>query len=119
MAQHNETGKQGELIAQQYLKNKGYQLLKTNWRYRYEEVDIICENQNTLVFVEVKTRSSNVHGDPTDAITPSKMRHLIAAAEQYITDRNIEKEARFDVITVILSSPVNIDHIEDAFGPEF
>jgi len=58
MAQHIKTGKQGEALALEFIKNKGYKVLATNWRYRRSEVDIIAMDQKTLVFIEVKTRSN-------------------------------------------------------------
>jgi putative endonuclease len=126
MAQHNELGKQGETIACNYLRKLGYTILSTNWRYKHEEVDIIAKQQNDLIFVEVKTRTLSEHSDPTDTITKGKMRHLVDAAEEYVTSRNLDVESRFDVITVVVGTSNNnqktnpkIEHIKDAFGPEF
>lgn len=120
MADHNDLGRVGELEAIEFLIQNGFQILATNWRFRRDEVDVICQNNEYLVFVEVKTRSSREFGDPSDAVTNAKMMHLIEAAEEYIVSKNIEKETRFDVIEVVVNgNEFNINHIPDAFSPSF
>ena len=118
MASHNELGKKGEAVAQHYLQDKGYQILETNWRFEKSEVDIICEKDHTLVFVEVKTRATAVHGYPEEAITKKKQEKLLEAAEQFIELNQIQGEIRFDVISIITkNNQSEIFHIEDAFFP--
>lgn len=72
MAQHNELGKLGEELAADFLVKKGYKIRAKNWRYLKAEVDIIAEKENTIVAVEVKTRTSDYFGDPQDFITKKK-----------------------------------------------
>jgi putative endonuclease len=109
-------GKKGEDLALQYLLKKGYKLLKRNWRFRHKEVDIIAEDGRDLVFVEVKTRSSEWFGTPEDAVDERKQRYLMAAAEAYIRNRDIDTNIRFDVVSILLKpGHQSIDHIEDAF----
>ena len=118
MSDHNELGKRGEQLAREYLIKKGYKILAFNWRYRKEELDIIAQTNNTIVFVEVKTRSSSYFESPEQAVTLKKQKFLINAANEYIQSNNIEMEARFDIIAIICNSKCNqINHIENAFYP--
>jgi putative endonuclease len=76
MASHNELGKRGEEIAKEYLENKGYQILKMNWRHKRAEIDLIARHEKTLIFIEVKTRSSVDFGHPEEFVDWKKEKHL-------------------------------------------
>ncbi len=118
MAQHNVLGKDGENAAVNYLKNKGYSILHTNWRKGRFELDIIASTGEELVIAEVKTRTGNEFANPEDAVTSRKIQHIVSAADFYIKLFAIELPARFDIISVVGSYPnFQIDHIEDAFYP--
>lgn len=118
MAGLPDLGKIGETLAAEYLKNKGYVILKRNWRSGMNEVDIIAENNEYIVFAEVKTRSEDFIMDPITAVTKEKQRILIHLADNYIRRFNVSKECRFDVIRVIKKeNDFEIDHIENAFYP--
>ena len=90
MAEHNTLGEQGEAAAVAYLIQHGYTIIKRNWRYRHEEIDIIAETADHLAFVEVKTRSSSSYGSPSEFITKSKQKHLISAANAYVEKYGVE-----------------------------
>jgi putative endonuclease len=116
MATHNELGAQGETMAVQFLMAKNYQIVAINWRWQKAEVDIIAQINDTLVFVEVKTRSSDTFVKPEEAVHEKKQLLLIEAAEAYCEGNNIEMELRFDVITIIHQGNKTITkHIEGAF----
>ena len=116
MATHNELGAQGETMAVQFLMAKNYQIVAINWRWQKAEVDIIAQINDTLVFVEVKTRSSDTFVKPEEAVHEKKQLLLIEAAEAYCETNNIEMELRFDVITIIHQGNKAITkHIEGAF----
>jgi len=118
MASHNDLGKLGEDLACDFLKQKGYVIKERNWYSEKKEIDIIAECNQFLVIVEVKTRDTNFFGDPIDMISRSKIRNIIDAASHYIFIHNIQKEVRFDVISIISNKKGNqIKHIEDAFWP--
>lgn len=120
MAQHNLLGNKGEMLASRYLLDKGYAVLHYNWRSGHKEIDLIAKERDTLVFVEVKSRTSELYGNAEDAVNDRKMRLLISAAESYITRFKIDLKFRFDVITVIGNcEPYRIEHIEDAFAPSW
>jgi putative endonuclease len=119
MAQHNKKGKEGEEQALQHLRSKGYLVLEVNWRNGHLEADIIAMDREKLVFVEVKTRSDTLYGEPELAVTRKKQRHLVKAANAYIELKDFHGETRFDIVTV-LDEPGGtfaINHIEDAFYP--
>ena len=118
MAQHNLLGNKGEMLASRYLLDKGYAVLHYNWRAGHKEIDLIAKERDTLVFVEVKSRTSEQYGNAWDAVTDDKMRLLISAAETYIMRYKVDLRFRFDIITVVGNcEPYRIEHIEDAFSP--
>lgn len=119
MAAHNELGRQGEAIAAAYLENAGYRILNTNWRCARAEVDLIADQQGTIVFVEVKTRSSVNYGEPEEFVSYKKEKQLEFASSNYIEMKNHRGEIRFDIIAIVFENKdlYKINHIEDAFWP--
>lgn len=120
MAQHNLLGNKGEMLASRYLLDKGYAVLHCNWRSGHKEIDIIAKERDVLVFVEVKSRASEQYGNAADAVDDNKIRLLISAAQSYILNYKLDCRFRFDIITVIgKCEPYRIEHIEDAFAPQW
>jgi len=118
MSQHNELGKKGEDIAAGYLADEGYKIINRNWRFGKDEIDIIAETENFIVFVEVKTRSTAYFGEPEDAVDKQKQRFLVRAADAYVNQKGIDLEVRFDIVSIIFEKGKHtIRHIEDAFYP--
>jgi len=118
MSEHHELGKMGEVEAAHFLQAKGYRILATNWRFKNDEIDLIALDKDTLVVVEVKTRSSAYYGAPFEAVTKKKQAFLIRAANAYIEQNNIDMECRFDVISIVFRNNMpELDHIVDAFYP--
>jgi putative endonuclease len=118
MAESHILGKKGEELAVEHLKKKGFRILFQNWKCGQNEIDIIAENQDCIVFAEVKTRNSDFLMHPVTAVNRQKQRSIMWAAEGYIKRFNVNKESRFDVITVIQNSDnFEIEHIENAFYP--
>ena len=117
MAYHNELGKKGEKIAAAYLAKNGYAILAQNFYFDKAELDIIAQkNKGTIVVVEVKTRNSNFFGNPQDFVSPSKIKLLVKAANEYIISKNLDVEVRFDIIAVIKNKrEEKIVHFENAF----
>ncbi len=107
-------GKKGEEIAQDYLKKLGYKILETNKRFsRFCEIDIIALDKDILVFVEVKTRSSNITGMPLEAITKSKYQHIKQGLFSYIQENPQYKKYRIDAVSIILKPKVEIKHLKN------
>ena len=118
MAESHDLGKKGEDLAADYLGNAGFKILRRNWKSGKLELDIIAENRDFIVFVEVKTRSEDFQMHPVTAINREKQRSMIYAADAYIQRNSVDKESRFDIITVIIKGESHqIDHIENAFYP--
>jgi putative endonuclease len=118
MSQSHDLGKKGEDLAVDHLRKSGYRIVRRNWTSGRNEIDIIAENNDFIVFVEVKTRSENFQVDPRDAVNREKQKSMIYCADNYIKWHNVTKECRFDVITVIMAEDsCKIDHIEYAFYP--
>lgn len=119
MASHNDLGTLGEQIALEYLLAKNYQILETNWLCGHKEVDIIAKDNDTIVFVEVKTRHSSCLVDPEITVDVYKQRHLIWAANSYVNRFQYDNDVRFDIIAIVIdkNNEKRIEHIEDAFYP--
>lgn len=118
MAAHNELGVKGEITALDYLQSKGYTIMEINWRFSHAEVDIIAKHNNTIVFVEVKTRSTDHFGYPESAVDAAKQKNMALAADEYLDRNNIEMDVRFDVISIVMkNNKPDLHHIEDAFFP--
>jgi putative endonuclease len=118
MADSHSLGKKGENLAIEHLENKGFKILHRNWKSGRRELDIVAETNDYIVFVEVKTRMDDYRVHPRQAVTSEKQKSIIYAAESYIRKYNIEKESRFDVISIISSGKTTeIEHVEDAFYP--
>lgn len=116
MAQHNELGKLGEEIAVDFLSKNGYKIVQQNYHYLKAEVDIIAKKDDTLIAVEVKTRSSDYFENPQDSVNPKKIKLLVAAMDNFVTENDLDVEIRFDIISILKQqSDFKIEHIEDAF----
>lgn len=116
MAEHTDVGRNGEELATSYLQNNGYTIRDRNWRWKTDELDLVAELEDFLVVVEVKTRSTSFFGDPAEAVSPSKQQRIIRATEAYLDSFELDKEVRFDVISIVLQSNTpHIKHIQDAF----
>jgi putative endonuclease len=108
-------GRGGEARAQAYLEERGYKLLRRNYRNGPREIDLIMQVGCTVVFVEVKSRSTTGYGTPGEFVTPAKRRLLTIAAEAYLVEMGLrDVPARFDVVEIYLGTE-KIRHIENAF----
>lgn len=114
-----EKGKIGEKYAEKYLKKNGYKILERNMRNEYSEIDIIAESKEYIIFVEVKSRTSENYLSPSASVDFKKQKKIMTAASHYIKVNNIVKQPRFDIAEVFLSlrscKPYRINYIENAF----
>ena len=119
MAEHNDLGKWGEDVALAYLLDHGYRLLDRNWHQGHRDLDLIMQQDDTLVIVEVRTRRNNLFMDPEQTVDALKMLSLSKAANAYIRLHRISLNIRFDIVAITgtPSSDFTINHIEDAFYP--
>ncbi|MBB6371281.1 YraN family protein [Chryseobacterium shigense] len=117
MADHNDFGKKAEDLAAGFLLKKGYKILVRNFRFQKAEIDIIAEKDDLIIIVEVKARSTDAFMLPQEAVTKSKIKSIVAAANHYLEEFNKNSEVRFDIISVLPDEKKNlvIDHITDAF----
>lgn len=117
MAQHNDLGKLGEEKAQSFLLQKGFKILKTNWRFGKEEIDIIAEKDDHLAIIEVKSRMSGAFGNPQEFVGLGKRRHLIRAADAFVDQNPTKKDVYFHIIGIIFKPELKIIFIPQAFYP--
>jgi putative endonuclease len=98
--QRRATGQAGEAAAVQHLQRRGYVIVTTNWRTRYGEIDIVARDGDTVVFVEVRTRSSAGFGTAGESVGARKRQRLVRMAEAYLQQHAPRSPARIDVVTV-------------------
>ena len=117
-----ELGAKGESLARDMFKIKGYRIVERNFKCRIGEIDLICVKDKTLVFCEVKTRTSLLYGMPAESIGDKKKQHLRRAAASYLSQglrlNRLYKDfdIRFDVVEVIfVGEGCEVNHIENAF----
>lgn len=116
MAEHNDLGKKGEQLAIDFLIKNDYKILEKNYRYLKAEVDIIAQKNDVLAAIEVKTRSSSYFGNPEEFVNPKKIKLLISAIDNYVVERDLDVEVRFDIIAIIQNKKeTKIEHLKDAF----
>jgi len=113
-----ELGDFGEGLALQFIRKKNYSIVTTNYRFQRNEVDLICENDQEIIFIEVKTRQTAQIGPPWKAVTKQKQKQIIKCANHYLITKDIDKNARFDIISIVHNtSGTFIEHIENAYYP--
>lgn len=108
----NQTGVRGEKLAEDFLIQKGFKLVERNFTSRFGEIDLIMNDENVIVFVEVKYRNSYKYGQARDAVNFQKMRKIAKTAEYFIIKNSIKALFRFDVVSIDTSK---IEHIKNAF----
>ena len=117
MAEHNDTGLQGEALARLHLEEQGFAILENNWRRGKAEVDIIAYKEGLIVFAEVKTRHRIDYGNPEEFVDRAKQKAYIRLADAYVTKYQRQEEVRFDIISVVVSAEGSrIEHLENAFS---
>ena len=112
-------GSFGERQAAAYLRRNGYSIIKMNFSCRAGEIDVIAENEEYIVFVEVKLRKNADYGEAKEFVTAAKQRRIIKTAQLWLYMHESDKQPRFDVIEVYAPDgergKVTVNHIEDAF----
>jgi len=111
-------GSRGEGLACDFLISRGFSILERNWRHKKQEVDLIVTDGQYLRIVEVKSRSLTGRIEPFEAVNKTKQHLLIKAANAYVTQKKIDLEVRFDIVSIIfLPDNQQIDYLPDAFYP--
>lgn len=108
-------GRLGEDLAVSFLSGEGYKIIERNFRTRLGEIDIVCQKGGKIVFVEVKTRGSDLFGLPEEAITEQKKHKLALMAYQYLQQKKMQK-SNFSVDGVFIEArggKYNIRHLEN------
>ena len=114
------TGRWGEAEAAKFLRKKGYKVVAANYHTTYGEIDLIIENKQYIAFVEVKLRKSDDFAKPMEFVTKHKVKKLRTCALLWLARNPTGLQPRFDIVEVyapegITSTPVRIEHIENAF----
>ncbi len=109
-------GKAGEEEAAKFLREKGYRILFRNYRVRLGEIDIICEKDATVIFVEVRSKSSLSYGTGAESVNWQKQTKVRQVAQSFLAQKQwYDRLVRFDVIDVHFTPEPQINHIENAF----
>lgn len=117
MANHNITGKNGEVLALAYLTRNRFVILHTNWRHSHYEIDIIAHRDDILHFIEIKTRRSLKFGYPEESVTKKKLENLMNGAEAFLCQYPQWKRIQYDILSVNLWKNRNPEYffIEDVY----
>lgn len=111
--EHLVLGKLGERYAARYLVKQGCSIVEKNFKASVGEIDIIARHDDTLVFTEVKTRSSSQFGSPLEAVDARKQRQIIRTAQVFLKDREVlETPCRFDVLAVYIGFGGRLSQVE-------
>ena len=110
--QNKKLGRAGERQAVKYLKQNGYKIIERGYKNPFGEVDIIASKDDTVAFIEVKTRLSENYGAPSEAVNKSRRNKYIQAAKYYFFGKQIDVTVRFDIIEILCGK---LNHIENAF----
>lgn len=115
-----DIGNKGEDFVAEFIRKKGYIISGRNYRTKYGEIDIIAENDDEILFVEVKTRSDGALARPYEYVNFSKQRKIIITAGIYLRNNGFGLQPRFDVAEVFLSKTgkMELNYIENAFGAD-
>ncbi|MCW3117560.1 MAG: hypothetical protein JWM28_1642 [Chitinophagaceae bacterium] len=104
MASHNQLGKEGEKLAEQFLLGKGYEIIHKNWRYSFYEIDIIARRSNKLHIIEVKTLTETNIGYPEDSVTKRKFKRLLNAADEFLYQHPEYRHVQYDILAITIRS---------------
>ena len=116
MSTNYQLGRQGEAAAAKFLTTNGYQILERNYRYLKAEVDIIAKKNNSLVAIEIKTRSSDFFGAPETFLKPQQQQRIVGAIDHYVKQNKLDVDVRFDIISILKKGhKLSINHIPNAF----
>jgi putative endonuclease len=107
-----KTGRLGEELAASYLEEKGYKIVERNFRTRFGEVDIICYNGKTLVFVEVKTKIGHDFGEPEDMVNKSKIAKVKRMGKVYLLEKGLDALCRVDVVAIVMDVEKKVERID-------
>lgn len=115
-------GARGERLAERSLKETGYRILARNYKGPTGEVDLVAEDGDTVVFVEIKTRSSSAKAYPERNVNAEKQRRLTRTARMFLSAKKMQnRPARFDVVAITLryDAEPEIEHFINAFPPRY
>lgn len=117
MASHNKLGIEGENLAENWLKEKGYEILYRNWRHSHYEIDIVALKNKMLHIVEVKTRWSSHFGFPEESVTKKKFKNLQKAADEFLFLNPGYKWIQYSILSITLHKNKEPEYflIEDVF----
>jgi putative endonuclease len=111
--ENKTTGNRGESLACEFLQQKGYKILQRNYRSKWGEVDIIAKTNQTVVLVEVKTKTSNVYGEPWEMVNSWKIEQVKKMGEAWCREYGWEGRVRMGVVGVYLDQEEpRIEHWE-------
>lgn len=108
-------GKKGEELASKYLKNNGYEVINQNFRCKLGEIDLIAIKNNTIIFIEVKTRSNTKFGTPEQAVDSNKRKHILRTSQVFLAKNKLNNyDLRFDIISIYMNGNIyKIEHFKN------
>lgn len=117
-ASHLASGAAAEALAARYLERRGLRIVARNYRVKGGEIDLVCAEGRTLVFVEVRLRRNRQFGSAADSITAHKQQRIVLAAQHWLLQHGSDKPCRFDCVVMDATDEARIDWIRDAFAAD-
>jgi putative endonuclease len=117
MVPHIAKGKSGEQLAIEYLADKNYNIISSNWKFSRYEIDVIAEKNGVIHFIEVKTRHSNNFGYPEESVDRNKFKNMQKAAAAFLSRFSKEMKIQFDIVAITRIKGKAIEYflIEDVY----
>ena len=113
---HHDTGKRGEELAIDFLQKQGFAIVLRNWRFKRYEMDIICEKDGVLHFVEVKTRRNDIFGYPEERVSKSKIRSMIKTGVAFQAQHPQWQQVQYNILSITLTNNIpEYFFIEDVY----
>ena len=106
------TGNKGESLAVLYLEKKGYKIIECNFSTRFGEIDIVCRDGQTLVFVEVKTKIGHNFGEPEEMVDRRKLLQVKKMGEVYLQDKGFDGLCRVDILAIVIGEKYKVERIK-------
>lgn len=112
-------GNVGEELAAEFLQSQGMEIIASQYRKTFGEIDLIAQDGDEVVFVEVKARSTQTFGHPEDSVTPEKISHIVRVAQSYLREQQIDGLWRIDVLAIEYTmDPPKVTHLKNIDIPE-
>ncbi len=101
-----------------HLREQGYEILAHQYKTKFGEIDLVCQDGDEVVFVEVKARTSSAFGYPEESVNARKLGKIVRSAETFLQKMDADQTWRIDVVAVEMGTPLHLTHLKAVDIPE-